>query len=392
MKQESNTSSLLTPLRIWFIRLRAMTLKELLQLARDPALMLFTLYAFTLDIYLAGSGMNLQLNKALLMVRDLDHSYMSRELIHRFHPPYFHLKGEIKNSQEGESLLDRGKVMAVLDIPPHFQRDMAKGRTTSLQLQVDTTSSGIGLLAASYSAQIIGRFGLEKGIEQMGLSAKDTENFPAIEADYRVWYNENQEDSWFMSIAELFTVVTLFAILLPATAMVREKQKGTVEQLLVSPLTPIQILMPKVIAMTAVCLAGSLISVFLILKPIFHVPVRGSLMLFFVVTGLYVFTTAGLGLFISTITKNLIQAGLMAVLVLIPMVLLSGTWTPAEAMPWWLRKSMVLSPLHHYIDSGFGILLKGAGLAILWDSIMYMTGLGLTIFLFGLWRFRNQFG
>jgi ABC-2 type transport system permease protein len=164
-----------------------------------------------------------------------------------------------------------------------------------------------------------------------------------------------------------------------------------VEQLLVSPLTPFQIMFPKVMAMTLVILAGTALSLFGILHGIFDVPMKGSLLLYVVLTTLYVLTTAGLGLVAATIANNQAQVSLMTILVVAPMINLSGTWTPPEAMPEWLRYLMLLSPLHYFVEISYGIQLKGAGLAILWPSVLSMVVLGGSLFGFGMWRFRKQF-
>jgi ABC-2 type transport system permease protein len=378
-------------LAVWLRRLYVMMEKELLQLSRDVVLLFFIVYAFTVDIYLAGSGVSLQLHKAAFAVMDSDHSFASRELLYRFQLPHFNLVGEVANPEESMKMLDDGKAIMVITTPPNFEQSLLRGEPTSVQLQVDATNSVIGFLASSYAAQIVGQYGLETGLAREGFSASDIENVPRIDSRHRVWFNPNQNDGWFMSISELLTVITLFAILLPAAAMVREKERGTVEQLLVSPLTSFQIMFPKVVAMSAVILAGTLISLSLILKPVFDVPFKGDLLLFFSVTTLYVFTTAGLGLFAATIARNLAQAGLMTILILAPMIFLSGAWTPPEAMPAWLRMGMTISPLHYYMDASFGILLKGAGIDTLWPSILSIAFLGSIVFGFGLWRFRRQF-
>ena len=378
-------------LAVWFRRLHVMMVKELLQLSRDLVLLFFIAYAFTVDIYLAGSGVSLQLNRAAFAVLDSDHSFASRELSYRFRLPHFLLVGEVAGAREGAKLLDDGKAIMVLDTPSNFAQSLLRGEATSVQLQVDATHSVLGFLASSYAAQIVGQYGLEAGLAREGLSSSDTENVPRIDSRHRVWFNPNQNDEWFMSISELLTVITLFAILLPAAAMVREKERGTVEQLLVSPLTSFQIMFPKIIAMTVVILAGVLISLALILKPVFHVPFKGDFLLFIAVTTLYVFTTAGLGLFAATIARNLAQAGMMTILILAPMIFLSGAWTPPEAMPVWLQVGMKISPLHYYMDAAFGILLKGARMQDLWRSILGMAVLGSIVFGFGLWRFRRQF-
>lgn len=173
--------------------------------------------------------------------------------------------------------------------------------------------------------------------------------------------------------------------------MVREKERGTVEQLLVSPLSPLQVMLPKVLAMTAVIVAGAAIGLGAILETIFDVPLKGSLWLFFAITTLYVVSLSGLGLLVATMTRNLAQAAMLAILILAPMLFLSGLWTPPEAMPLVMRYGMYVSPLHYYIDASYGILLKGAGISILWPQVLGIVGFGAPVFGFGLWRFRKQF-
>ena len=377
---------------LWLRRLRVLTAKELLQLLRDMALMFVIVYAFTVDIYIAGSGVSLQLNKAGIAVIDNDHTQASRELIYRFRPPYFRLDGEVASSSTSLRLLDEGHIMASLDIPPNFQQHLMEGRQTAVQLQVDTSNAVLGTLAASYAGQIVGKYGLDMALDKAGLTAESLQALPQIEDRHRVWYNPNQNDAWFFTIAELMTVITVLAIVLPAAATVREKERGTIEQLVVSPLSPIQILLPKVLSMMLVILVGTAISLFLILDLVFDVPFKGSVPLFFCVTLLYVFSTAGLGLVAATLSRNLAQVGMLTIMILAPIILLSGVWTPPEAMLPGFRQAMYFSPLYYYIEMGYGILLKGAGLNILWDSLIGLTLLGSVIFSIGVWRFKRQFG
>lgn len=376
---------------VWWRRLAVMTAKEIRQLLRDPVLLSFMAFIFTLNIYLQGSSVSMQLNRAPMVVHDADHSASSRDLIYRFRPPYFRLDGEVGSSREAIRLLDRGEVMLSLDIPAQFQEALRKGESVAVQLQVDATQPLPGFLASSYAARIVGQFSLESALEREGLTPADLENVPVVIDDQRVRFNPNQKDTWFMPISELMEGITLFAILLPAAAMVREKERGTVEQLLVSPLTPFQIVFPKVIAMAIIILLGMSLSLLTVLGPLFQVPMQGSLPLFYVVTTLYIFTNAGLGLFVATIARNQAQVGLLSLLILAPILLLSGLWTPPEAMPVWMRWATLASPMRHYIDVSYGILLKGAGLDLLWDSVLAIGILGVLIFLFGIRRFRGQF-
>lgn len=376
---------------LWWRRFGVMITKELLQLSRDGALVFFFLWAFNVNVFIVGNDMRFQLTNARLVVHDADHSVASRELIHRFHAPFFRFEGEVVQRNEGLRLLDESKVMLVLTIPPRFQESLAGGEQTAVQLQVDTTNSPQGLSAASYAERIVGEFGLEVAARRVGLVGAAEDGLPVIRSEHRVWYNPNQTEAWFQSVVELLNMITVFAILLSAAAMVREKERGTIEQLLVSPLTPFQIMFPKVAAMTLVILMGTAVSLLVIVQGVFHLPVKGSLFLFFSMTALYVFTTAGLGLVISTVTTNQAQVGLMTILVVAPMLLLSGTWTPPETMPEGVRILMVFSPLRYFVDISYGILFKGAGIEILWKPVLAMAVLGGSLFGLGLWRFRRQF-
>ncbi len=374
-------------------RFQAMLVKELKQLGRDRVLLAFILYAFTIDIFLAASGVSLSLNNAATLVQDHDHSAASRELTGRFRAPYFRIDGQVAHDKDGLAALDQGKAMVVISVPEGLQKNLATGRQTPVAMQVDTTNSVLGFLATSDAQTIIARFGLESALAKLGVAANagNMSGLPVVNNEIRVWYNPNQDDSWFMGISEMLNIATVFSVLLPAAAMVREKERGTVEQLVVSPLSPLGILLPKVVSMTGVILCGIALSLFLVLIPVFGIPVKGSLGLFFGLSALYVFTTAGLGLFAATIARNLAQAGMLSILILAPMLFLSGAWTPPEAMPEWLRGMMYASPLHYYLDVAFGVLLKGQGASELGISIAGMSSIGLGVFAAGLLLFRRQF-
>jgi len=280
-------SILCARLSFWFSRLMAMTTKELIQFGRDILLLFAIVYLFVFDTYMAGN-VTMQLNKAIVTVHDADHSAASRELIYRFRPPYFKLGGEVLDNYAGQRLLDQGRALVVLNIPSDFAHDITKGKSVDVQVQVDASNTVLGFLASSYTTQIIGQYSYDQALARLGVNEQALENVPTVRNEYRVWYNPNQKDAWFMPISELLVVITIMGIMLPAAAAVREKERGTIEQLMVSPLTPIQILLSKVIAMTLVILLGTAVSLFLVLHGIFAVPMKGSLVLFFAVTTLYI--------------------------------------------------------------------------------------------------------
>ena len=374
----------------WGRRLAAMTWKEILQLSRDVPLLLFLLYSFSLSVVVSGAGITMQLTNAELLVHDADHSHSSRELIHRFQLPYFTFAGEISDPREGLRQLDQGRVMVLLEIPPRFHEALMSGERTAVQVLVDTTNAPQGLSAAGYSVRIAGLFGTETGLASAGLSGAEAA-IPRVSSAHRVWFNPTQDERWFQSIAHVLRMTTIFAVLLPAAALVREKERGTVEQLLVSPLSPFQIMFAKVLAMSGVILIALSLALYGVLHPVFHVPMKGSTGLFFLLTTLHVFTTAGFGLVAATIAKNQAQVGMMTLFVVGPMLLLSGITSPYESMPKWVQTVMTFSPLRYYIDITYGVMLKGAGLDLLWKPVGAMLLLGGALFGFGMWRFRRQF-
>lgn len=386
------TAGPLRAAQVAFRQWRVLTAKEIVQLWRDRILLAFLLYAFTLDVYISGAGVSFQLKQAAILVDDLDRTPESRELIHRFRLPYFRLDGEVDSDPQAARALDAGRALAVLEIPPQFHEDLRKGRSVDLLMQLDASSTNQALLAAGYAQEIVAEFGLEAALRQAQAPRERLRTLPVVEDLHRVWFNPNLSDAWFMSLSELMQVVTLFSVLLPAVALAREKERGTIEQMLVSPLSTLQIMLPKVAAMTIVVLAGTLACIVLVLRPAFDVPLRGSLPLYLLLTAGYVFTLSGFGLVVATLSRSLAQAGMLTILVIVPMMFLSGLFTPPESTPGWLRGLMAVSPLTYYLEITYGIFLKGAGWDLLWPSVAPMLALGAVIFSVGLWRFRRQFG
>ncbi len=377
---------------LWLRQLGVMIVKELRQLWRDRVLFAFIAFIFTGNIALSAGEEGSELRRARLLVHDADHSAASRELIHRFRPPYFAVAGEVARAEDGVRALDHGQATVLLGIPPRFGAELQAGQATAVQILVDATHASTGYLAAAYGARITAGFAGEQGARTLARQGAGVEALPAIEHRPRVWFNPVLNEAWFATISELLTMITVACILLPAAALVREKERGTIDQLLVSPLTPTQILLAKTIAMTLVTLTGTLVAYFGVMRPLFGVPARGSLVLFFALTALYAFTASGLGLVAATFTRRTGQVGMLALLIVMPVVMLSGIRTPWESMPGWLRAAMTLSPLHHLIEIAYGILLRGAGLAVLWDHVLAMAGLGALLFAAGVWRFRRQLG
>jgi ABC-2 type transport system permease protein len=377
--------------RVWLQQIAVLSMKEIRQLLRDRALFAYTVYIFTANIIIAAGGASNELRDSPVRVHDADRSAASRDLIYSFQPPRFRLAGEVDSPDEMLSLLDRGETQMVLDIPPDFDASLRRQRVAHVQALIDTSQANTGYLASSYAARIVARFAEDRAQRNVIQAGGDPRRLPLIKNEVRVWYNPGLNDKWFNTISELLTMVTVACILLPAAAMIREKERGTLEQLLVSPLTPLQIMLSKLFSMMLVMLSGTAVAIFGIMMPLYHVPFVGSIPLFFLIAALYAFTNAGLGLAAATFARNSAQVGLVVLLMVMPIVMLSGTWTPMESMPAWLRTLMYFSPLRHFIEVAYGILLRGAGFSLVWDSVAAMAAIGVALFALGLARFRTQF-
>lgn len=376
---------------VWLNQVYVLILKELKQLYKDRALFAFTVFIFTLDIMMAAGSGSMELRQSPLALHDADRTPASRELAERFQPPYFLQLPPLADLRQGVPLLDRGGARAVLAIPEHFAADLAKGRQAQVQLLIDTSQANQGYLVSSYAQRIAADFSAEQAQRNLRQAGAEPGRLPQIRVEARYWNNSALNEVWFNTISEMLTMITVAAVLLPGAAMVREKERGTIEQLLVSPVAPVQVVLGKVTAMMLVMLLGTAVAVLGVMHGLYDVPVRGNHALFFLVVALYAVASAGLGIVASTFARNSGQMGLIVLLIIIPMVNLSGTWNMTETMPAWLQALVELSPLRHFILLVYGILIRGADLDVLWPPLAKMLALGGVLFAVGVWRFRRQF-
>lgn len=375
----------------WCEQVRVLMLKELKQFLRDRALFAYTVFIFTLDVMLAAGASSIELHNAPLAVVPAQPGAAGRELVGRFRPPEFELRRHLAEAGEGAALLDRGDVRAVLVLGDGFEADLQLGRQAQVQLLVDTAQANQGYLVASYAARIGAEFGAEWSQRALVREGVDPARLPELRADVRYGSNATLNETWFNTISEWLTMLTIAAIVLPAAALVRERERGTIEQLLVAPLAPLQVVLSKVLAMVLVMLAGTAVAVVGVMHAGYGVPLRGSLPLFFAMVALYTMACAGVGIVASGFARNSGQMSLIVILVVVPMVMLSGTWNMVESMPGWLQLLTELSPLRHFIVIAYGILIRGVGLEVLWPALLKMLLLGAALFAAGVLRFRRQF-
>ncbi|MDH7499913.1 MAG: ABC transporter permease [candidate division NC10 bacterium] len=373
------------------IRLASLVKKEFLQFSRDWVILIILLYSFTVDIYLVTRGFNLEVRRTPVAICDLDGSPASRGLIERFRLPYFSPEAYVHEEAKVKDLLHRGKVTMALVIPPHFAQTLKEGRQAKVQLIVDGTHSNSALIAMGYAARIIEAYSQQTVLENWGLTLKGLQLLPRVDLLYRIRFNPNLKSEYFMGLTELFSVITMIAILLPAAALVREKEHGTIEQLLVTPLRPHEIMLAKIIPMGIITFLATFLAIFTVLQPLFGIPLRGNLGLFFLATFVFVFTSSGLGLFLASISKSLSEVILLILLLITPILFLSGSWTPYEAMPFWMKRVTYLSPLKYFLEIGFSVFLKGLGFQALWKEFLGLLLLGSLAFLLGVVKFRSSF-
>ncbi|MDP3938457.1 MAG: ABC transporter permease, partial [Deltaproteobacteria bacterium] len=362
-------------------RFFALLRKELRELGRDRVLVIFIIYAFTADVYIAAEGIRISLTRAATSILDQDRTATSRELVGRLPSRYFSMLEPPANERELLARLDAGEALFGLVIPPGFERDLAQRGTAPVQLFLDGTQSAHASQAEAYVQEVVAEFSREIVAKRMGAAGSSSSALPLVEPVLRVRFNPNRVEIYFEAISEMLSMMAFLAILIPAATLIREREHGTIEQLLVSPVTPAEILLAKTTASTLVLLAGTAVCVFGLLLPVIDVPVRGSLLLFFACTAIFAFSMSGIGLMVASIARTMPQVAMLSLLVVAPIILLSGAWTPPEAMPDWLARTMFISPLRWFNDVTYGIFLRGAHLGDLTRPVLAMLGLGAVFYL-----------
>jgi ABC-2 type transport system permease protein len=371
-------------------RLASMIRKEFAQLLRDVPILLVLLWAFGGAIYLHGHATSTEIHNYPVVILDLSRSAASRELIARLHAPYFKIVGHVDSDRALVDALDLARASFGIVIPTSFERDVVAGRGT-FQVISDGTLATSATIAVAHLSTITAEYNQFLVARGAIASGGSVARIPTVDARVRVAYNPNQTSAWFSSILELLNMTTMVSMLLTAAAVVREKERGTLEQLLVTPLRPAELFAAKIVPTLVLVLLLSFLSLTTIIRGAFGTPVRGSLSLFYLVTALYVFAVANLGIAMAVIVRNIAQAMMLLILILFPMLFLSGARFPPETMEPWLRYLSLISPMRYYIDFGYQVLFKGNGLAYVWPDVVGMCVIGILTFTFSVVRFRRLF-
>jgi ABC-2 type transport system permease protein len=358
-------------------------IKELRSLSSDVVMLLFVVYAFTGAIYIQATGTSNEVNNASIAFVDEDGSALAKELINAFYPPRFQIPLLI-SATEVEDAMDEGRFMFVVTIPPQFEADLRAGRNPGLQLSIDATAMQQAGIGASYIKNIsndrIASF----------LRRTDQTPPPPVNLVVRKMFNPNGVSYWFTSVVAIINQISLLTIVLTGAAVIREREHGTLEHLLVMPLSAFEIALAKVLANGLMILVATGASVFLVVRAVLQVPFAGSMPLWFLGVVLYLFFATALGIYLGTVSRSMAQFSLLIILVVMVLQLLSGGSTPVESQPEWLQYLTYLLPSRHFVSFSQIIIYRGGGARAVLEHFLVVGGIGLGFFIYSLSLFRRS--
>jgi ABC-2 type transport system permease protein len=367
----------------WIRNVFRLGLKEIVSLSRDRVMIVLIVYAFTVAVYVVSTGFKTEVSNAGVAVVDADRSMLSSRIKDALRPPYFRVPREVDRSQV-DQLLAKGEYTFVLEIPPRLEADLLAGRAPSIQIDVDATAVTQAGVGTAYIQDIINRE-TASFLRQGGLGRA-----MPIEPVIRALFNQNFEAIRFNAVMNIINNVTILSIILVGAAVMREREHGTIEHLLVMPVRPSEIVAAKIWANGLVVLVAAGVSLHLVVQVVLGVPVLGSIELFLAGTAVYLFAVTSLGILLATIANSTPQFALLAIPAFVIMILLSGTFTPFESMPAFLQNIMYAVPSTHFAKFAQSVLYRGAGLDVIWLDLAIMAALGGAFLAIALSRFRTM--
>jgi len=356
--------------------------KELRSFFRDWVLLGLVTYSFSLAIMAQAQSSSQELHNASLAVVDEDHSQLSRRIARAFLPPYFKPAQPVAE-RDVNRLMDTGKYTFIIDFPPNFERDVKARHSPKLQVNVDATAMVQAGIGSGYATQII-----TSEINDY-LTRTEGAVLPPVNLVVRIAFNPNVTTAWFTSVMGIINSVTMLAIILAGAAVVREREHGTMDHLLVMPLTPFEIAMSKIWANGLVITVAVGLSLTFVVRGLLRIPIEGSVPLFMCGVMIYLFFATAIGIFLATIARTMPQLGLLYMLVAMPLNMLSGSNTPLESMPPFLCTIMQASPSTHFVAFAQAILYRGAGFDVVWPRFLVVALIGGAFLGLALLRFRS---
>jgi ABC-2 type transport system permease protein len=357
-------------------------IKELRSFFRDWVLLGLAVYSFSLAVIAQAQSNAQELHNASIGVVDEDRSTLSRRIFRAFLPPYFR-PAEPVQEHDIDRLMNNGRYTFIIDIPPHFERDVLGRRGPTIEVLVDATAMVQAGIGSGYAQQIV-----ETEISDF-VSHAEGLPVPPVSLAVRIAFNPNVTTAWFTSVMGIINNVTMLAIILAGAAVVREREHGTMDHLLVMPVSPFEIAMSKIMANALVITLAVGLSLSLVVRHLLGIPIAGSVPLFMCGVVIYLFFATSIGVFLATIARTMPQLGLLYMLVAIPLNMLSGSNTPLESMPVFLRTIMQVSPSTHFVSFAQAILYRGAGFDVVWVKFLVVGLMGSLFLALGLLRYRR---
>jgi ABC-2 type transport system permease protein len=357
-------------------------IKELWSVARDPMMIALIIFAFTLSIYSSARAVPDTLFNAPIAIVDEDNSPLSARIASAFYPPSFREPAMVPLDRIDPGM-DRGEFTFALVVPVNFQRDVLRDRNPAIQLNVDATRMSQAFTGSGYAAQIV-----------MGEVTEFVQGYrgttpPPVDLVTRMRFNPTLERSWFGGVMTIIDRVTMISLILAGAALIREREHGTIEHLLVMPVTPFEIMMSKVWATGLLVLVATAVALVVVVQGLLRTPIHGSRALFLLAGALNLASMTSLGILLATLTRSMAQFTLLLVLIMLPLQMLSGGQTPRESMPGIVQTIMLASPTTHYVAASQAILFRGAGIDIVWPQLLAMLVIGVVFFWIAHARFRK---
>lgn len=356
-------------------------IKELWSLRSDVVMCVLIVLSFTVFVIIPSKNAVLDTRNASVAIVDEDQTPLSRSLFFALQEPYFK-RPVILDPGEVDKVMREGKFTFVVWIPHRFQADMEAGNQPTIQLLIDATAMSQAGNGASYLVDII--------TQTLTEASQATAPALPVGLNMRIAYNPNLSGSWFMAVTNVINMIAMLAIVLTGAALIRERERGTVEHLLVMPLRPIDIALSKLWANGMVIVVAMFSSLLVVVQGVLQVPLQGSLLLLLLGTALYLFALSAIGIFLGTIARSMPQLGLLFLPIVILIVVLSGGLTPLEAMPKGIQYFMQIMPSSHFTSFAMAVLFRGAGFGLVWKQIAAMSVIGVVFLSFALLRFRSS--
>ena len=374
-----------------FSRMRQMIIKEFIQVLRDKRTRFILIGPPIVQMLVFGYAATFEVRHVSTVIVDYDHSQKSRDLVSRFtSSPYFDVIAQLENPRDLSGAIEQGKATIGIQINAGFAQALENGQSAPVQVIVDATNSNSALVAAGYITQIAAGFAQEYQQARIDLTAPQLRGtIPMVQLDYRPWYNPDLRSRWFFIPGIIGSLTLVLVITLTAFGVVREREIGTLEQIMVTPIRPAEFILSKTLPFFLIGhFDVSLIAV--VGSSWFQVPFRGHLSVLFTGAVLFLLCMLGAGLLISTVSATQQQAMVTAFFFIMPAIVFSGFGFPISTMPQWLQYMTYASPLRYFLIVLRGTYLKGVGMDILWPQMAAMAGLGMALLLLAILRFRKS--